>query len=154
MKTKVLNFLAVILAALTVIGGLNLADYISILPDNVAKAFAVILPAIAVIVHLINTLGDLIDDGEANGSWRPKLFTFALLLGLCCLLPSCAGIGSAISGQPIHTTPVQRADGTGKAFELATSDLTRAETLPDRQWGLYDAGFVAKKATEVIDSGK
>lgn len=162
MKTRILNFLGVLLAALTVIGALDLANLISLLPEKVAAGFALIPPSIATIVHLINTIGDVIDDGKVNGSWLPKLWAFALIGSLTCLLPSCAGLGAAISGTPVPTTPIKRVEG-GVPFELATSDVLKAEQdaitaqqlgIPPKAWGTYDAGLVAQKAREVIDSGK
>lgn len=69
--------------------------------------------------------------------------THLLTLAACALLPSCAAIGSAVTGQPIATVTVQRADGTGKPFEVAASDVVRAETTPGQAWGLYNAGAVA-----------
>lgn len=70
------------------------------------------------------------------------------------LLSSCVGVYSGITGAPIPTTPVQRADGTGKPFNVASQDLFRAETQPDKAWGLYDAGAVSDATRQVVDSGK
>lgn len=84
------------------------------------------------------------------------LGTLLLALALLAFLlafTGCAAIGSAITGQPIPTTAVQREGG--KAFDVATQDILRAEASPPgTAWGLYDAGLVAQRAREVIDTGK
>ncbi len=152
MKTRILSFLAAVAAILTFLGGLDLSGIASILPDTVATAFATALPLFAGVVHLVKALADLIDDGQINGSIK-VLALFLVAGALCGPLTSCAGLGSAITGQPIATVPVQRVEG-GVPFEVAASDVLRAETQPGRQWGLYDAGLVAAKGQEVIASGK
>jgi hypothetical protein len=65
-------------AFLTMLGGLDLSGFIDVLPPKVATGFATALPLLAGIVHLINALGDFIDDGKINGSF--KSFLVALLL--------------------------------------------------------------------------
>lgn len=75
-----------------------------------------------------------------------------LLIAACVALPSCAGIGSAISGQPIPAVPVKRDGGT--PFNVATADVARAELKPGVTWGLYNAGAVASAAANVIEAGK
>jgi len=77
------------------------------------------------------------------------------LVAITCVLAftGCAGITSAITGQPIHATPVKKEGG--KPFNVASSDIARAEVAPpETVWGLYDAGMVARRATEVLETGK
>lgn len=78
---------------------------------------------------------------------------FAALGVAACQLASCTGIMSAVTGQPIVTEPVTTKDGA--TFNVASADVLRAKTYPpDTAWGLYDAGLVARRASEVINSGK
>lgn len=157
MKTRLLSALAALAAVLTVIGSLDLSGILPILPDQVALVLATALPGLAAVVHTIKTIGDALDDGTINGSWKPKLYPACLWLTCGTLsfpLVSCAGLGAGLTGQPLHTTTVQRVEGPGVPFEVATSDVVRAETQPGRQWGIYDAGAVAARAREVVASGK
>jgi hypothetical protein len=157
MKTRLLSFLAAIAAVLTVLGGLDLSGIVHLFPDHVATGLATILPSFAAVVHLIRTIGDVVDDGKVNGSWSPKLYPVCMWLTLGMLswpLVSCAGVYSGVTGQPIPTTPVHRLDGTGRPFDVATSDVTRAETQPGQAWGLYNAGAVAARTGQAVDSGK
>jgi hypothetical protein len=152
MKTRLLSFLAAVAAVLTVLGGLDLSGMVHLFPDNVATGLATILPGLAAAVHLVKTIGDAFDDGEINGSFRAV--ATGLICGSLLFLPSCAGVFSGVTGLPIPTTPVQRTDGTGKPFDVATTDLQRAEAQPGQAWGLYNAGAVAARTGQVVDSGK
>ena len=84
MKTRILSALAAVAAFLTTIGGLDLSGIISLLPDSVATGFAVALPSLAGVVHLLKAIGDFADDGKINGSF---LLPFSLIggLGACAL---------------------------------------------------------------------
>lgn len=151
MNKRFVSFLSGILALLTVVGGLDLTGFITLLPDNVATAFVIGLPALAGFKHLIIDLGDFVDDGKINGSF--KLLPFLLLLGAVMLLNACAALGSAATGQPIPASPVQRVEG--KPFNVATSDIYRAEASPpETVWGLYNAGALAKQAAALVTGTK
>ena len=76
------------------------------------------------------------------------------LASLIAASASCVGLTSGLTGQPIVSESVQRSSGTGKAFQVASSDILRAESQPDQVWGLYNAGVVAAQTGEVISSGK
>ena len=84
MKTRILSALAAVAAFLSTIGGLDLSGIISLLPDSVATGFAVALPSLAGVVHLLKAIGDFADDGKINGSF---LLPFAVVggLGACAL---------------------------------------------------------------------
>ena len=90
---------------------------------------------------------------KARKSMKISLLIIAII-GAVFALQSCAGIYSGVTGHASPTTPVQRADGTGKAFDVATTDVLRAESQPVTAWGLYNAGAVAARTAEVADSGK
>ena len=151
MKTRILSILAAVAAFLTMLGGLDLAEIISVLPEKVATVFATALPLLAGFVHLIKAIGDFVDDGKINGSFRVLAFFAALSFALMSM--SCAVVESTVTGRPIATEPVTAADDT--QFNVASSDVLRArQSPPETAWGLYDAGLVAAKAREVISSGK
>lgn len=146
MNKRIISFLASVAAFLTLLGGLDLSGFITLLPDDVATGFATALPLLAGITHLVKTFGDFADDGKINGSFR--LLPFLLLLGAVMLLNACAALGSAATGQPIPATPVQREKG--KPFNVATIDVQRAEASPPATvWGLYNAGAFAETARAV-----
>lgn len=78
-----------------------------------------------------------------------KYLALLLFLGFT----SCTAVTSAITGQPIATETVITKDGT--QITVASADIYRAKTSPpETVWGFYDAGRLAKTATEVIESGK
>lgn len=79
-------------------------------------------------------------------------FSGALVLA-SCVFTGCTGIMSAVTGQPIITESVTAK--SGMTFNVASADLLRAKASPpETAWGLYDAGLVARRATEVLKSGK
>ena len=62
-------------------------------------------------------------------------------------LQSCASLESYITKQPIQTTPVQRENGI--PFNVATSDIIRAEQQPQKVWALYDTElFVNRESSK------
>ncbi len=71
----------------------------------------------------------------------------------CLALSNCAGLTSAITGQPIVSEEVTTKDGI--KLNVASQDVLRAKAAPaGTVWGLYDAGFVAAQAREVLNTGK
>ena len=160
MNPRFLAFIATLAAALTAICGADLSGVISLLPDKWAGIIAVSLPGIAAFVHFLDIFGDVADDGKRNGSFRGggslKLLPLLLALALCLasgVLTSCNALGSAVTGVPIDTTAVRREGGD--PVNVATLDLLQAEASPpDSVWGLYNAGRLAARASEVIRSIK
>lgn len=63
-------------------------------------------------------------------------------------------ITSGLTGQPIPSTPVQRAgDVTAPPVLVSSSDLALAEAGdPKAVHGLYDAGYLVAKARETVIS--
>lgn len=60
---------------------------------------------------------------------------------------------SGVTGQPIITEPLKTADG--REIKVASSDVLRTKNYPaDTAWGLYNAGLVAQRASEIVDTGK
>jgi succinate dehydrogenase hydrophobic anchor subunit len=88
MKARILSVLAAVAAFLTMLGGLDLSGIIDVLPPKVATGFATALPLLAGIVHLLNALGDFIDDGKINGSFKSSLVVL-LLVALTLTFSSC-----------------------------------------------------------------
>jgi hypothetical protein len=83
----------------------------------------------------------------------PRLLLLLVAILAAVALNSCTGFIAGVTGQPIPVEPVTTKDGS--TFNVASADLLRAKVSPpDTAWGLYDAGLVARRAAEVIDSGK
>lgn len=151
MKTtiQILTIIAAITGAVAAVD----ANYLQALPlpEGVSKAIATFIVCCAAIAHILKPVLEKLGAKavESIGLW---LVLFACLI----CLPSCAAVMSAATGEPIPTTEVQRTDGTGKPFSVATSDVHRAESQPaETAWGLYNAGAAAARAREVITtSGK
>ena len=87
-KTRILSALAAVAAFLTLLGGLDLSGIIDVLPPKVATGLATALPLLAGVVHLINALGDFLDDGKINGSFR-SLLVLSLLAVLMLGMSAC-----------------------------------------------------------------
>lgn len=159
---KFLLILAVVGAALSALGGLDLAGVITFLPKQWAGALAIVPPVAAAMLHFVMLIGDILDDGEQNGSFKignyrvkvdkvPLIAVFAVAL---LFLPSCTNpVGMALlTGQDIPTTPVRRVDDpTAPVVDIATSDLRLAEAAPKKTaWGLYDAGYLTEQARAAV----
>jgi len=82
MNKRIVSFLASVAAFLTLLGGLDLSGFITLLPDNLATGFATALPLLAGITHLVKTFGDFADDGRINGSFNGSLKAVPILLWL------------------------------------------------------------------------
>jgi hypothetical protein len=115
MNKKFLHLLAAALATCTAIGAADLSGLTSLVPHAVAVKLA-LFPAIAAIIgHVILAIGDVLDDGESNGSFPkstlrcdPVMLLLAATLGLgTLLLPSCAGVAvnAATPWGDVTTTP-------------------------------------------------
>lgn len=81
-----------------------------------------------------------------------KIIHTITLAVLAVGLTSCAAISSAITGQEIPATAVQRAGHPdAPVIMIASSDLSQAEAGPaETIHGLYDAGRAAQVAREVF----
>jgi hypothetical protein len=98
MKTvSILRFLTAIGAALTTLASLDLAGIAPLFEHGVAIYLVVAGPAALCLKELVVALGDWLDDGKPNKSFRIGLFGLAIaFLGLP-LLVSCASAPS-VSG--------------------------------------------------------
>lgn len=162
MKTFLL-IMGTIGAALTALAGLDITGIITFLPDKWAPFLVIIPPASAAGVHFIMTIGDLMDDGEKNGSFgfknffnKTSLIIFFLALLSILLIPSCGVLQSVVTDTELITEPVTTE--RGKVLNVPTSDVLRAESSPEESiWGLYDAGAVKSRIEDlfpVSDSSK
>lgn len=83
-----------------------------------------------------------------------KTSIITAIIAICTLLalPSCEVIGSAITGQDIPASSVQRT-GQPQAVPILVSsaDLALAEqSAPGTIHGLYNAGYLATKARQTV----
>jgi len=147
MKT-IAYILAALMAGLTTLAGLDLADVLPLLsdflPEKAVKFIAIVPSLAAMLVHGI----------QAAKEHAVKIGLLPLLVaGTALSLSSCAGIVSGITGQPPHATTVQREGG--KPVLIVTSDLLQAEAgAPEKVHGLYDVGMVAAGVGRITDAGK
>lgn len=90
-KAKLLHTLSSIGAICSAAGGLNLVGVISFLPPKIAAALAIAPPVVAALGHAAMALGDALDDGERNDSFKIRCSAFALIAALLVALacPSC-----------------------------------------------------------------
>lgn len=116
---------------------------------------ALLLPIFSLIWSVIEK-----SDGSSNKGISPV----ALLPFLCSLallsLPSCGVVGSAITGQAIPSTPVQRTGhDEAPVVHISSSDLALAEEAAEKAillgktppvHGLYNAGYLAEVARQTV----
>lgn len=163
MKTQLASIIRHALSGLGALGGLlanrawiDPADAASLDAAGVQVSDGVAIICAAILSRMILTLlGKM--GAKPGGKPTDKASLIIGVLALSAMLPglvSCAALGSAFTGQPIHATPVQRVDGI--PFQVATTDIVKAEiSPPETIWGLYDAGKTAAMTSEVISySGK
>lgn len=94
-KERALLWLTVIAGICTVIGGLDLTQILPLLPDHVAAWLVMALPSVVTIQKATVAIGDLLDDGIKNDSFKVGLLIGGLILG-CQLLTGCAGTPVAV----------------------------------------------------------
>jgi hypothetical protein len=88
-KTRILSILAAVADFLMMLGGLDLSDIVSILPNDVAAGFATPLALLAGVVHVIKVIGDLAHDGKINDSFLCPSLIVILALGIALMSMIC-----------------------------------------------------------------
>lgn len=70
-KRSILRVLTAVAGVATAVAGLDLLSVINILPDNVAKVVtALTIPVALAVKEVAVVIGDYVDDGERNNSFR------------------------------------------------------------------------------------
>lgn len=167
---KALLILAAVGAALSALGGMDIVGIITFLPDQWASFLAIAPPIAAASVHVIQAVGDVLDNGIRDNSFKiggdvevqgdvkvegevetsgsngaANLLILLLALGCLISLPSCAAAIAAATGEPLQSTQVARENRP--PFNVVESDALRAENdLTGKIWGLYDAQAVVNAA--------
>ncbi len=140
MKRKLLNGLLALAGLCTVIGGLDLTQILPLLPDHVAAWLAMALPVVITAEKLIVAIGDLLDDGKRNDSFRVGALALLLIPALLFALPSCglSAADVAYRRDGYHVTYIQRPDGSTEFHyrEISTSREYRAYRTQTGQWAL------------------
>lgn len=87
MNLKLLSILTTLAAIITGLAGLDLSGIASLIPGDHAGTVAWISGSLTTLLIIIRALGDLLDDGKPNGSFRcpGPIFISALLLSLLAL---------------------------------------------------------------------
>lgn len=159
MTAKLLSIITAVLAVVTVLAALDLTGLVTLIPGGNAAMVTWVSGGLATLGTILRAIGDLLDDGQANGSYgklrmHPGTFLLACALAVLAVsLSSCSGVLSGVTGVPLSSVPVQRVGGD-KPFQVAASDVFQAEAQPGVTWGLYNAGAVASATSQVVDSGK
>lgn len=163
-RAQIIRVLQILGTLAALLGVADFTPYLSVLNPN----HAALLVAAGTFCRLeapqvIDFFGDWLDNGKRDGSFTRIVPMIAVLLVCTLLLQSCAGLASGISGAPVPTVPVQRVDNPQQQFDAALADVMKAEQdarvadvskVPRKAWGFYDAGMVADRTREVIQSGK
>ena len=124
--------------------------------DQAVNLTALLLPTFS----LIWSVAEKDESGNEGGGSSGKLGLFAALIISAIALPSCNVVGSAITGQAIPSTPVQRSGhGEAPVVHISSSDLALAEMATEGAillgrtppvHGLYDAGYLAEAARNTV----
>lgn len=97
-KQHVLTFLTVIAGICTMIGGLDLTEIKPMLPDHIAAWLVLALPAVITTGKIVTLIGDLLDDGIKNDSFKgggPWVLLLAIVLGSQLLTGCVASLDAA-----------------------------------------------------------
>ena len=90
MKTvSILRFLTAVGAGLTTLASLDLTGIAPLFDDNVAIYLLATGPAALCLKELVVVLGDWLDDGKPNQSFKVALLAVALVVAALPLLVSC-----------------------------------------------------------------
>lgn len=121
MKPKILHSLSSVAAGASAIGGLHLTGVLAFLPPSVAGWVTIIPPIVAALGHAAIAIGDQLDDGVDNDSFRCSFFAFAcaLMLALCCV--GCGTTVTTVDGTKTERKPDNETIGlvTGVGLKLA-----------------------------------
>jgi hypothetical protein len=109
MNVKLLSILTTLAAIITGLAGLDLSGLATLIPGDHASTVAWISGSLTTLLVIIRALGDLLDDGKPNGSFRcpGPIFISALLLALLSL-SSC--------GTPIAIRVLDADRGIGASY--------------------------------------
>lgn len=97
-KQRILLWLTAIAGICTLIGGLDLTEILPLVPDQVAAALTLALPAVITIGKIATIIGDLLDDGLRNDSFKSGgtwLLLLAVILGSQLLTGCVAGLSAS-----------------------------------------------------------
>jgi hypothetical protein len=96
MTSKILSALTALLAIVTALAALDLSGIAALIPGDHDALVAIISGTLATLGTILRAIGDLLDDGQVNGSYgrlrcHPLVFFAAGILALASL-SSCAGL--------------------------------------------------------------
>lgn|GEM_PF-1711820 len=138
MKAKLLHYLSATAYGASFIAGLNLIGVATFLPAHIAKPVMLVPPLFGVLGHSALAVGDYLDDGVKNDSF--KCAPLACLAALCLAvlgLTSCGVVetkpdGTKIEKKPDNTT-IGLVVGVGlKVLELLHSEPAAPVVLPTK----------------------
>mgnify|MGYP000393808776 FL=1 len=137
MKTKILLWLSLIVKAVSVITGLSALPQLALLPPEWMAYAGFAFAAASVIKDVCNRIGDLLDDGKLNQSFKALAL---FLLPLFCLT-SCAGgdflgvskAGWADIGRDVAKGALQGATASALPAYASARAKTSAKAVYDPQ---------------------
>jgi hypothetical protein len=83
-KQRILLWLTAIAGICTVIGGLDLTEILPLLPNPVAAWLTLALPVVVTVGKIVLIIGDLLDDGIRNDSFKGGTWLLLLIAVLAC----------------------------------------------------------------------
>jgi hypothetical protein len=90
MRTKLLSYLTVTAAIIAALAALDLSGIATLIPGDHAAPVAWISGGLATALTIVRAIGDLLDDGKPNGSFKcPAWVAIGALLLACACMTSC-----------------------------------------------------------------
>jgi len=103
-KTRILTWLTAIAGIATILGGLDLTEILPLLPDHIAAMLTLALPVVITVGKIAVAIGDLLDDGLRNNSFKVGLMLLLAVL-LAAGMTSCVASIDAAGDWAFRTDP-------------------------------------------------
>lgn len=131
MKAKLLHYLSATAYGASFIAGLNLIGVATFLPAHIAKPLMLVPPLFGVIGHSALAIGDYLDDGVKNDSF--KCAPLALLAAALIAVSACTSctVTTAPDGTKVERTDTEAVGLIGKlAIEMVELFTPAAPAAP------------------------
>jgi len=109
MKPKLLSYLTITAAIITALSALDLSGIAALMPGDHDATVAWISGGLTTLLTIVRSIGDLLDDGKPNNSFRcPAWVALGALLIACACMSSC--------GTPLNLRVFDPEHGIGASY--------------------------------------
>lgn len=126
LKSRILSILTAVLAIVAMLGALDLSGFVSLIPGANDGMVSLISGGLATLLTIGRAIGDLLDDGKVNNSFRMHWLTFLLAVGISIL----AGFSMSCSTPGDITLRLNSPWGSVESMDGATTIAPRPIVIP------------------------